>query len=304
MLTYTGSRNLFGTLARDSAASVLTVADTLINEQIRFVSTARQWWFLEKLFTLTTQASTQFLDLPGHVDRVISDPFVTVSSTRYKPKEAPSRVFWDQINYSTYTSDIPEFWYQFGNQFGLWPTPATAGNTITIPARQKIIELSIADYTTGHITTTSTTSNVTTVTGAGGASWGTGMIGQWLRITPTSAAGGGDGVWYQIASVPTSSTLTLENPYGGTALSSATAAYTIGQASLLPEAYQSLPVYLALNIYFTSVDPNESKATLYAAKSRDLYAQLVQDHSSRGGSRVLDDGEDLDLVNPNLTITA
>ena len=303
MLTYTGSRNLFGTLARDSAAAVLTVADTLINEQIRFVATARQWWFLEKLYTLTTQASVQFLDLPGQLDRIISSPYVTVSSVRYQPQEAPSRVFWDQLNYSTYDSDIPEYWYSFAGQFGLWPRPATAGNVITLPGRQKITDLNIADYTTGTITTTATTSNVTTVTGTT-VTWAAGMIGQWIRITQTSAALGGDGVWYQIATVPTSTTLTLENPYGGTALTAATAAYTIGQSSVLPDAYQSLPVYLALNVYFTSIDPNAEKATLYAAKSKDLYAQMVQDHSSRGGSRVLDSGDDREVPNPNLFIRA
>src|SRR3990172_6682402 len=98
MKTYTEQRNFLGDLARNSASATLTLADTLINQRRRVILSARNWWFLEKPFTLSTQADTQFLDLPGDIDRILSSPYVTVSSTRYTPREAPSREFWDQLN--------------------------------------------------------------------------------------------------------------------------------------------------------------------------------------------------------------
>lgn len=305
MLSYTGARNLFGDLVNNSSSGVLTLADTLINQRRRVILTARNWWFLEKPFTLTTIASTQFLDIPGDIDRLTSDPYVTVSSTRYTPREAPSRAFWDNLNETSYTSDFPEYWYLFNGQLGLYPTPATAGNTITFTAKQRVRDLNVADYTTGAITTTATTANVTTVTGSG-VTWHTGMIGRWIRITDGSAANtlSGDHQWYQIATVPTSATLTLENPYGGTALAAASATYAIGQMSILPEAYDELPVFLALQIYFASIEPNSEKATLYASMAKDLYTQLLADHANKTGGRVLDYGLEEDpIVNPNLCIS-
>src|SRR3990167_4944717 len=163
MLSYTGARNLFGDLTGDSSSANLTLADTLMNLRRRVILSARKWWFLEKPFTLSTQASTQFLDIPGDIDRILSSPYVTVGSTRYTPTEAPSREFWDQLNQNSYTSDMPEYWFLYNGQLGFYPTPATAGNTITFNAKQKIRDLNIADYTTGTIITTSTTANVTTV---------------------------------------------------------------------------------------------------------------------------------------------
>lgn len=301
MLSYTGQRNLFGELVRSSAAANLTIADTLINQRRKVVLAARQWWFLEKEFTLTTAASTQNYAIPGQVERLLSSPYITVGSTRYTPRECPSRDYWNMLNETSYTSDFPEWWFLSGTTLSFFPTPASASNTITLNAKQRVIDLSVADYTTGTIT--SITNGATAVVGAT-TSWTTGMAGKWLKITSGNAANLGDDTWYQISSVGGATTITLNNAYGGTSLSSATANYTIGQMSILPDAYDELPLYLALQTYFTSIDHNDAKAAMYASMAKDLYTQMATDHSNRTGGRVVDEGLVEEIINnPNLHIT-
>ena len=173
MLTYTKQRNTFGNLANVSDSTTLSIADDLINDRTRFIVSARPWWFLEKAFTMTTVASTQFYALPGQVDRIISSPYVTVGSVNYTPREAPSREFWDNLNLVTYSSQIPEWWYQYGTTLGFFPTPSASSNTITVNAKQKVIDLSLADYTTGTITTIA---NGGTADTGSGTSWNASMV--------------------------------------------------------------------------------------------------------------------------------
>lgn len=95
-----------------------------------------------------------------------------------------------------------------------------------------------------------------------GTSWTTGMAGMYIKITDTLAANGGDGFWYEIASVTDSTHLTLVKPYTGTAITAGTAAYTIGQMSVIPEAYDIAPVYRAAALYWRDKGSLE-KAKMY-----------------------------------------
>ena len=172
---------------------------------------------------------------------------------------------------------------------------------VTINARKVAKDLSIADYTTGNIDVV--TNGSTAITGAGTPAWTTPMAGRWIKITPSNtAASSGDGYWYEIEAVTSSTTLILRKPYGGTSLTTgAAAAYSIGEASLIPEPHDMLPVYDALNIYFTSVDPNAGKAKLYGDMFKEGYAQMFRDFSSKSNV-VIDDGNKWRPINPNLTV--
>lgn len=292
---------MFGSLSNDTSTATLAVADTLINEADKQILSSRPWTFLENQYTLTTAASTQFTTLPMYVDRV-SSIYVTVGSTRWSPIECPSRDAWDRLNMVAFTSDFPTYWYVYNGQLGLYPTPSSAGNTITINAKRLQKDLSVADYTTGTITTVATSGGVTTVTGSG-TTWTAKMVGRYIRITDTDTALTGDGFWYQIATVPTSTTLTLTRAYGGTALAAASATYTIAQVSLIPEQYQSLPIYKALQVFFTSVDPNTEKAQLYGGLYNEMYQMMEADYTVKNTNCVIDMGVDDYPINPNLYIT-
>ena len=76
------------------------------------------------------------------------------------------------------------------------------------------------------------------------------FVGRYIRITQTSAAGGGDGEWYEIGAYYSSTLISLVKEYQGTELSGATAACTIGFITYEPEAWQMAPIYRSLALYW------------------------------------------------------
>lgn len=311
MKSYTQGRNFAGSLTKNTATAHLALMDQIANDDYRALCAMKDWPWLERLRTLSTVASTQSYTLPYDCDQV-REVAVIVSSKRYVPRISPSQQHWDRLNAITSTSDIPEWMRVFNGQLQLWPTPSTAGNTINITQKTRVIDLNVADYTTGTITTVATTSGVTTVTGSS-VVWSASMVGRWIRITNTDAAPTlvGDGLWYEIASVPTSTTLTLTRAYGGTAIASASAAYTIGQMPLLPEAFHDMPWLWAAGTYWQK--EADSRGENYLAQhgiigsgstiSTGRVKLLEATWSSPTTDLVIDDGGGDEAINPNLTIS-
>lgn len=99
------------------------------------------------------------------------------------------------------------------------------------------------------------------VTGSG-TTWTADMAGRYLNITQTTAANGGDGFDYEIASFIDSTHIILTKPYEGTAVSVGTAAYTIGQCSVIPQAYDVAAVYRASALYWQK-EGNLDRAKTY-----------------------------------------
>jgi hypothetical protein len=99
------------------------------------------------------------------------------------------------------------------------------------------------------------------VTGAA-TSWTAGMAGRYIKITNTSAANGGDGFWYEIAEILDTTHLALAKEYSGAAISAGTAAYTIGQMSVIPEAYDIAAVYRSVALYWRDKG-NDTKSQMF-----------------------------------------
>lgn len=90
--------------------------------------------------------------------------------------------------------------------------------------------------------------------------WTTGMAAnRYIKITPTSAANGGDGYWYEVQEVIDTTHIALTKEYEGTAISAGTAAYTLGEMSVIPEAYDIAVLYRTIAIYWREKD-NKEKA--------------------------------------------
>jgi len=311
MKSYTQGRNFYGTLTKNTASANLLIGDEIANDDYRALCAMRDWPWLERLRTLSTVAATANVALPYDTDQVRAVA-VIVSSKRYTPKPVPNQEFWDQLNAVTSTSDIPEWWFTLAGQLYLWPTPATSGNTINVVQKTRVIDLNRADYTTGNITTVATASGVTTITGSG-VTWSTSMVGRYIRITNTDAAATlvGDGLWYEIASVPTSTTLTLVRAYGGTAIAAATAVYTIGQMPLLPEAFHDLPWLWSAGVYWQKEADERGEKYLIthgnigsgSNPSTGRVKLLESSWSSPTTDLVIDDGQDYAVLNSNLTIS-
>lgn len=300
MLSYTGRRNLFGNLVNSSDATVLTLGDTLMNAAEKRILVKRAWPFLNKKDTsLVTVASQQFYEIPQRIGKVKTFT-ITVSSLTYTPREIIDENEWNRLNEITVTSNTVEAFFVRGGQVGFYPVPASSSNTITSYGRAIPKDLTIADYTTGTITTLAAAG--TAVTGSG-TTWTAPMVGRYLRITESDTANTGDGYWYEIASRSSSTAIVLTKPYAGTAISTGSAAYTIGQMSLLPEGYHELPVYDAVRTYFASVQPDQGKFNLYNVMFKEMMAGLLVDYASQSSSVVLDDGNDYGINNPNLFVT-
>ena len=299
MKSYTQLRTDYGKDTKNTDSANLTYGDGVMNDFHRRLLSKKDWPFLHRLRTATTVADTTFVPLPYDVD-LVESVHVTVGSTRYNPRPAGSRKFWDELHYSTYTSDTPEYWFVYNGEIGLWPAPSTSGNTISLNSKIRAVDLNVADYTTGTITT-ATNGDQTIV--FSGTTLTYPMVGRWLRITQDDGTDSGDGVWYEIASITSTTELELVRKYGGTSIAAGSQAFTIGMMPLLPEAYHDLPeIYGAYRYWMKEKDKGRAESF------KDLLMDGVKDlgtaYSSNDLSMVVDDGLEGDnIINPNLTVS-
>lgn len=289
---------MFGNLCNNSGTSTLALADTLMNDSEKRLLAAKDWPFLWKQVTILTVSGQQAYTLPPYTQKP-QNLYVTVGSYRYAPTEVATRSEWDRLNQITVTSDIATHYFVYDDTVEVFPRPSTSNNVITFNGRQYGRDLTRADYTTGTITSVS--NGGTAVVGSG-TTWTTAMVGRYIQITGTDAANTGDSYWYEISAVGSTTTLTLAKTYGGTTIAAGSANYIIGQVSLIPEPHNQIPVFEALKIYFTSVDPNPTKAQLYDKMTQDAMQNMFADYGSKAPV-VLDDGLDKPYINPNLLIT-
>lgn len=307
MKSYTEGRNLYGVLTKNTSTANLSLGDQIANDDYRAICAAKDWPFLQRDRTLTTLASTQSYNLPHDCDQVKAVS-VIVSNETYVAEMAPDKDTWDRINETSYTSDYPEWYYVEDDKIYLWPTPTSAGNTISITQKTRVIDLSITDISETIVTATNGSKEIE---GDGGVNWNSSLVGMWLRIDYSTDPNKGDGLWYEIAEVVDNTNLKLNRAYGGTSIAAGSASYTIGQMPLLPEAYQDLPWLYAAGVYWEK--EADARGAAFMAKHGNFgqggglptgrIADLVKNYSSVNTSMVIDNGDDnKGYINPNLTI--
>lgn len=309
MKSYTQGRNLYGIWSKNTATANLTQGDQIANDDYRTICGIKDWPFLTRQRNLTTTASGQYYKFPYDCDQP-QEIAVTISSKKYVPRLSPNQAHWDNLNFNSYTSDIPQWWFPIAGTIGLWPIPATAGNTIVVTQKTRVIDLSATDYTTGTIVSTVTAAGITTVTGSGTA-WTERMAGRFIRMTYSDTVNTGDGLWYEIASVTSATVMTLVRAYGGTVITAGGAAYTIGQMPLLPEDFHDLPwIYAAGNYWMKESDKRaQGFMTMHGnfpsagQPATGKLKVLLDGYSSPTTNMVIDDGGSDDMLNPNLTIS-
>lgn len=288
MKTFTTKRNLFGALTNNTSSTNLVLGDQLIMDSERYLVT--KYFFNERTQVIPggTVAGTQDYPLPYNIKTII-DAYITVGTTRYQLTEVPNRSFWDSLNFTTYTSDVPQYYFIYNKRLHVFPTPASSSNAITINYKIRLRELSQADYVTGTVTLTNASS---TITGSG-TTFIADMAGRWIYATPPT----GDGNWYEISSFTSTTVLSLINQYQGTTASSITT--LIGEVGLLPEDYQDLPVYRACEIYFTTRVPDPVRAQEFKGLYDTGFAKLDAEFGSKSYSVAIT-AADSEVINPNL----
>lgn len=308
MKSYTVGRNLAGVWTKNSDSTNLSYLDQVANDDYKHLCALKDWPFLTRNRTISTTANTQFTTLPYDCDLVREISVIPLSSTiRYTPKECPDRTSWDQLNLRSYTSDIPEYYFIYNGTVGLWPVPATTGNVIYITQRSRPIDLSIADITT--TTVTSITSGATSMIVSGGVT--ALMAGLWIRVTYNpGTTNTGDGTWYEISGV-SGSTITLVRAYGGTTITAGTAACTISQMPLLPEAFHDLPWQWSAGTYWQKEADKraESFFNIHGSSGQGnvppsgRVKELINGYSSQSTDMVISEGTEREEINPNLLIS-
>lgn len=250
--------------------------------------------------THTMTIKTVFQPMPYDVD-LVESVSVKVTDTLYTPRPSPSKKHWDELHTSTdYKSDAAEWWFVEDGKFALFPRAATAANVITLNSKIHVPDLNVADYTTGTVDII--TNGSPKVTGSG-TSWTTPMVGRWIRVTHSNtAASSGDGEWYRVAAVESTTVLYLDRPYGGRSLTTgAAAAYTLGMMPLLPEAFHDLPEIYGAYRYWSK--EKDERADAFKEMLVDGVSTLFQTYGFNDLTMVLEDGYDEEVsINPNLTV--
>lgn len=293
MKTYSGYLTDIPRILNNSLADNLTWGMEMINDSIRYLVT--KYYFNERTYTVTGVSGTQFYNLPPLVKKLINVT-VTVGSVVWQPKECPTRQFWDSLNVVTFSSDFPQYFFVYNGQVGLYPTPSSNGNTITMNYKTRIPDLSQTDYITG---TVSITNGSATVTGSGTTFTKAMAQGGWLRVSHSATdSANGDNQWYEISAWVSATSLTLKNVYGGATVTGGT--FTIGEVPILPEDYQDLPLYRMGIVYYTTrFPPDPVRADQYQKLLDEGERKLNDEFGSKTSSIVLN-ATDEPLINPNL----
>lgn len=120
------------------------------------------------------------------------------------------------------------------------------------------------------------------------------FVGRWIRITQTSAAGGGDGAWYEIGAFYSSTLISLKKRYQGTELSAATAACTIGFITYEPEIYQSAPIYRAQARYWQFKENFDLSERFWRMYDGGVEAGLSQEYGGLIGQMLQEANESME----------
>lgn len=286
--------NLYTNLTQNTATSNKALGEQQINDTHRYLM--EKYFFNENSSTIPTVASQQFYNLPYNYSQ-LKTITVTQGDLRWTPTEIFSREDWDNLNVFPTYSDIPNNFFIYNGQIGIYPIPSSSSNTITFNYKIRVPDLTFDDYTTGTVSATNTS---TTVTGSG-TGWVANYLPSagsvlnlnlWIRLTAPL----GDNNWYQISSIDSATTITLKNAYQGS--STTGASYAIGQMPLLLEDYHDLLVYRPLTIYFSTKVSAKEKYEEFKA----FYEEGIHKLDSYAGRKTVQVNlrERINNTNPNV----
>lgn len=254
-MTYTQLINQYKVLTKNTTTDNVSLGNTLLNDSIRTICNLQggKLRFLESIKDMTTVADQETYKIPNGFRKLIdmwvySDSTASSTSTIYTPEMIFDPTKWKRVLQARYgSSSTPYFTYVEAKTYKMSPIPSVTGNVIRLRGRLEVANLTKADYTTGTIVSIA---NAGTAVVGSGTSWNASMIGEYIQIAQTTAANGGDGMWYKISAVGSTTTLTLDTPYEGTSISAGSATYTIGEVPVVPNAYQPAILWRAVAIYW------------------------------------------------------
>lgn len=298
MKTFTNLRNTTAKFCNVSTsdAAKMALIDQNVNDSIRTICNLQggKLRFLEAVKDMATVADQEGYQIPNGFRKLIdltvySDDGTSNSDSIYHPEMIFDPTKWTLIQQYKYgTGTIPYFAYIENTKFYLNPIPSATGQLIRLRGRLQTRDLTIADYTTGSIV--SIANGGTAVVGTG-TTWTADMVGRYIQITETTAANGGDGFWYQIGTYTSATSIGLLKPYEGTSISAGTAAYTIGQCSVIPEAYDVGICFRAAAVYWQNQNDLVRSKTYWMQYDGGMEAGYKEDYGGLMLQMLSNEGE-------------
>jgi len=284
--TYTDCQNI----TKDSSTDTLALFKTWINDSIHKVLSLSDWNFNKDAKTYTSVAQQQDYDTPYNAAK-IDYVRIYMGGVYYTPKEIKSGTLWQQINYVPVYSDVPQL-YHISNRtrkICIYPIPSSTDQTIKIGYTKRVRDLSVADYTTGTITTVA---NDNTITGAG-VTWVNKMAGRYINITNTSEVIGG--MWLEIVSlVPASSTLEVRENMPVAVVG---ASYTIAEMIPFMDGFEDIAYWYALDKFYQMKEMPTMAREYERMWKESLDEMLARD--LRSCEDVLEKETPVEILDPN-----
>ena len=277
-------------LAQDTNSDAITFFKTHINLGLHILESELGSYYTEETATDLTEASVAAYPTPDTLIR-LKVAYVTVGSLRYVMEEVFDEDEWQALQSAqvSQTSNTARYIFIRRDRFEIYPTPATAGNTITLRFEAGSKDLSADDYTTGTITTLA---NGGTAVTASGSTLTAAMAGRYFKVNSYP-------VWNKISAFGTTTTLTLDKSYSGIAISAGSEAYTIGEMPRTPESTHQIPVWYALMNYYQGFKQNEEKAKYYNNKYEFDLKRAKTTYSKRYATNYIPGNRQKKLLNPN-----
>ena len=132
----------------------------LINDALRYL-TIKYFWN-ESSVSYYTVPGQQMYPLPAQIDKFVNMT-VLIGNVLWQPAVCSSRRMWDSLNVIQFLQEFPYFYYIWGGQVGIWPTPTNSTDLITINYKKRIVELNNPDVTglsTGATISTNVSSQI------------------------------------------------------------------------------------------------------------------------------------------------
>lgn len=290
MKSFTQTYTDFQTITSDSSTTALSLAKTYINDSVHKILSLADWNFNKSYKDYTTTASQSEFEKPYNAAKV-SEVFVYTGGIWYVPKEVKSDSLWRKITYVDVEADVPSFWHisdETGN-IEIYPTHSSASDTVRINFTKRVRDMSVADYTTGTVTTVA---DDQTITGAG-TTWVDKMEGRWIKVTSTTSVIGD--IWFEIESVTDTTHLEIKENMPEAA---AGASYTIAEMIPFMEGFEDIALWYALDKYYQM----REKVTLareYERMWKEALDELFKRDLKSASDSVLVKEIDLETMNPN-----
>ena len=284
MKTFTALASDFTTISSDAAAANLTLGKSLINIGTRKILAMRDWLFFRGQRAYTSIASTQSYALPDNCWRVYGIKSYD-SSLYYYPKEIRDRRIWVNLNRTTVSSNIPQYFFvdEIAKKFEVWPVPTSTAVTYYLYFGKKFVDMTSSnDYTTGTVSIPLASTTVTGVTGVFTAA----MIGRHILLNEFRN---------EIVGYTSATEITVANQV---AVAVAGASTDIAECIPLPDGFEDLPLWFALWQYYLKREKARDSAKAY----KEMFDTGVYDligRDSKSVSSVFESQADVNPINPN-----